>query len=62
MTFLKGWRTTIFNFAVIVASFAEYMEIISVASPQNAPLIILAIGIANMVLRYMTTTPIASKT
>jgi hypothetical protein len=61
MNFLKGYRTLIFNLATSVAALAEFYDVINVVSPQNAPLVLLAVTIANVVLRYFTTTPVAEK-
>lgn len=56
--FLKGWRTTIFNIAVILAGLAEYVDIINMIAPEYTPLILLVVGVANLVLRYLTDTPV----
>ena len=56
--FLKGWRTAIFNIAVIIAGLAQYVDLINIIAPQYTPLVILVIGVANLILRYLTDTPI----
>jgi hypothetical protein len=55
--FLKGWRTTLFNVAVIIAGLAQYVDLINIIAPQYTPLVLLAVGVANLVLRYLTDTP-----
>lgn len=57
---LKGYRTAIFNFATIIAALAEVMDVINLVSPDHTGLALLAVGIANLVLRYLTDTPIGS--
>jgi hypothetical protein len=59
--FLKGYRTVIFNTAVFVASLAEYIDLINVVSPEATPLIVLLIALANLILRFMTDTPVGQK-
>jgi hypothetical protein len=61
MTFLKGFRTFIFSVATILVGIAEYLEIINLISPEYAPLALLFVGIGNLVLRYMTDTPVFSQ-
>lgn len=56
--FLKGWKTTIFNIAVILAGLAEYVDLINIIAPEYTPLVLLVVGVANLVLRYLTDTPI----
>jgi hypothetical protein len=56
--FLKGWKTTIFNIAVILAGLAEYVDLINMIAPEYTPLVLLVVGVANLVLRYLTDTPI----
>ena len=55
--FLKGWRTTIFNIAVILAGLAEYVDLVNMIAPEYTPLVLLVVGVANLVLRYLTDTP-----
>jgi hypothetical protein len=55
--FLKGWKTTIFNIAVILAGLAEYVDLINTLAPEYTPLVLLVVGVANLVLRYLTDTP-----
>ena len=62
MNFLKGYRTVIFNVATVVASLAELTNLIDVVSPGSGPLVLLAVGVANLVLRYLTTTPVGVST
>ena len=56
--FLKGWKTTVFNIAVILAGLAEYVDLINMIAPEYTPLVLLVVGVANLVLRYLTDTPI----
>lgn len=58
MNFLKGYRTVLFNAATVVASLAELTHLIDVVAPGSGPLVLLAVGVANLILRYLTTTPI----
>lgn len=58
--FLKGWKTTIFNIAVILAGLAEYIDLINMIAPEYTPLVLLVVGVANLVLRYLTDTPIGN--
>ena len=59
---LKGWRTLLFNFLVVVvpvvATWAAGVNWTDYVSPTAAFLIVSA---ANMVLRYFTTTPVGHK-
>ena len=58
MNFLKGYKTIIFNVATIVVALSEMTDLFNVIAPGSGPIILLAVGIANLVLRYLTTTPI----
>jgi hypothetical protein len=58
MNFLKGYRTIIFNVAVILAGLAEVADVISIVAPGSEPLVLLIVGIANLVLRYLTDTKV----
>lgn len=60
MNFLKGYKTIIFNVATIIAALAEMTDLISVVSPGSESTVLLAVGIANLVLRYLTTTPVGT--
>jgi uncharacterized membrane protein YccF (DUF307 family) len=54
---MKGWRTVLFNVMgmVTVAATSDYAAIIP---PKALPYIGLGVGIGNIVLRSVTTTPI----
>jgi hypothetical protein len=58
MNFLKGYRTVLFNLATVLAGLAELTGVISVISPGSEPLVLLVVGVANLVLRYLTDTPL----
>jgi hypothetical protein len=58
MDFLKGYRTVVFNIAVILAGLAELVGVINVVAPGSEALVLLIVGIANVVLRYLTDTPV----
>jgi hypothetical protein len=58
MNFLKGYRTIIFNAATAIAALAQMTDVINVVSPDSAGLVLLAVGIANLVLRYLTDTAV----
>jgi hypothetical protein len=62
MNFLTGYKTVIFNTATVIAALAQYMDLVQIVAPQSMPLALLVIGVANLVLRYMTTTPIGVST
>ena len=62
MNFLKGYRTVIFNIATVVVALAEMTDVFNVVAPGSGPIILLAVGVANLVLRYLTTTPIGVNT
>lgn len=55
---LKGYRTVIFNVALVVASLTEIIGLVDLLNPGATPYLILAIAIANIVLRVITTTPV----
>ena len=61
MDFLKGYRTIVFNVATVVVALAEMTDVFNVVAPGSGPTILLAVGIANLVLRFLTTTPVGSK-
>jgi hypothetical protein len=62
MNFLKGYKTVIFNSATALAALAQYADLVQVVAPEYVPLVLLVVGIANLVLRYLTTTPIGVAT
>jgi len=62
MNFLKGYRTVIFNIALFVASLVEIVGVVDTLAPGASASIILAVSIANLVLRYMTDTTVGTST
>jgi hypothetical protein len=62
MDFLKGYKTVIFNSATAAAALAQYTDLVQIVAPEYVPLALLVVGIANLVLRYLTTTPIGVST
>jgi hypothetical protein len=62
MNFLKGYKTVVFNSATAVAALAQYTDLVQVVAPEYVPLALLVVGVANLVLRYLTTTPIGVST
>jgi hypothetical protein len=64
---LKGWRTVALNAFVslvsLVALVAAYLDAANIASylPPQYAWITLALGVANIVLRRLTTTPLGQK-
>jgi hypothetical protein len=60
MTFLKGYRTIIFNAATILAGLGELSGLINVVAPGSEALVLLIVGFANVVLRYLTDTAVGT--
>jgi hypothetical protein len=58
MTFLKGYRTIIFNVATILAGIGELSGLINIVAPGSEALVMLIVGVANVVLRYFTDTAV----
>jgi hypothetical protein len=58
MNYLKGYRTAIFNIATVLAGLSEMIGVINLIAPGSEPLVLLIVGVANLVLRYLTDTPI----
>jgi len=54
MTFLKGWRTVIFNAVVAVAAYLDP----NIFPVEYRPIALLVVALANLALRTMTTTPV----
>ena len=57
----KGWRTIGFNILIVAAAVVAFLDQADLASifPYDAgPYILLGIGIANILLRMVTTTPV----
>ena len=60
MNFLKGYRTIIFNAATVLAGLAEMLDVINIVAPGNESVVLLVVGIANLVLRYLTDTAVGT--
>jgi hypothetical protein len=58
--FLKGYRTILFNVAVILVGLADLIELINLIEPGYEPLLLALAGIGNVILRYLTDTSIGS--
>jgi hypothetical protein len=58
MNILKGYRTTVIAVATILAGLAEMVGVINVVAPGSEGLVMLIAGVAGLVLRYLTDTPI----
>lgn len=58
MKLLKGYRTTAIAVATVLAGLAEMVGVIDVVAPGSEGLVMLIAGIAGLVLRYLTDTPI----
>jgi len=61
MNFLKGYKTVIFNSLVTIASLAQFLDLLQIVKPEYVPVATLAVGIANLVLRWGTDTGIFKK-
>ena len=57
MNILKGYRTTAIAVATILAGLAEMIGVINVVAPGSEGLVMLIAGVAGLVLRYLTDTP-----
>lgn len=55
---LKGYKTIIFNGLIAVAGLAQMIGVFSAVSPDYVPVITLLIALANVALRWGTTTGI----
>ena len=60
MAFLKGYRTVIFNVATILAGIGELSGLINVVAPGSEPIVMLVVGFANLVLRFLTDTAVGT--
>ena len=58
---MKGWKTLIFGAALAVFGVMESFDWTSVVSEGTAGYIVTGIGVAVMVLRALTTTPVLKK-
>lgn len=57
---MKGWRTVLFNVASL-AAMAGSTEFVGAFPPAWLPYIAVGAGIGNLLLRFLTTTPIGEK-
>ena len=58
---MKGWRTLIFNVFAMIIPILEMTEIRDVVPDDYLPWYALALAIANMILRAVTTSPLGHK-
>lgn len=58
MNFLKGYRSIIIGVLTILAGLAEMVGLINVLVPGSESIVLLVAGIATLILRYITDTPI----
>lgn len=61
MTMLKGWRTLAFNALALVVMLADMREVVDAIPSDMEPWFALAVAVANIGLRYVTTTPVGRK-
>ena len=58
----QGWKILIFNTAIaIIGVFAAFDWTSIVSNPEHAGLIVSAIGVINVILRFFTSTPPGQK-
>lgn len=57
---LKGYRTLIFNAAIALVGVAQAFDWTSVLGSERAGVVVSIIGVAGMVLRAVTTTPVGA--
>ena len=58
---MKGWRTVIFNVLAAIVPILELTELRAVIPAEWLPWYMLGVVLANMALRYVTTTPVGRK-
>lgn len=61
MKFLKGWRTILANVLFAILPIVELTEFKAVLPQHWLPWYALAVVLANMALRWVTTTPVGRK-
>lgn len=59
---MKGWRTLAINLAIAVFGVLEAADWTALLGSSSAGLVVTGIGIANMILRSITTTPVGKPT
>lgn len=57
---MKGWRTLLANGLIVVAGIVAYLDMAGLSGilPARYAWLPVAVGVLNIVLRYMTTTPV----
>lgn len=55
---MKGWRTIAFNVLAAIVPVLELTELKAVIPAEWLPWYMLGVVLANMFLRYLTTTPV----
>lgn len=58
---MKGWRTIAFNVLAAIVPILELTELRAVIPAEWLPWYMLGVVLANMALRYVTTTPMGRK-
>lgn len=58
---MKGWRTIAFNALAAIVPILELTELRAVIPADWLPWYMLGVVLANMALRYVTTTPVGRK-
>lgn len=58
---MKGWRTLIANILFAIVPIMELSELRDVLPDDWLPYYALVVVLANMLLRYLTTTPVGQK-
>lgn len=58
---LKGYKTVIFNALAGIIPILELTEVRDIIPAQYVPYYALGVVLANMALRYVTTTPVGRK-
>lgn len=61
MNYLKGYRSVAVGVLMSVAGLAEMVGIINLLVPGSESLVLLLAGIATLILRYITDTPIGDR-
>lgn len=58
--FGRGYKTIVYSVALMLAGLGEYLDIITLLSPESAGLVLFLSGLGTLILRYLTNTPIAT--
>lgn len=58
---MKGWRTIVFNVLAAIVPVLELTELRAVIPADWLPWYMLGVVLANMALRYVTTTPVGQR-